>query len=147
VGYSHGDRIQPLANLYFGGFGNFWVDQGSISRYRRHESFPGAEINQLAGTNFIRNMVELNLPPLRFRRLGMPSVYISWARLALFGAALSTNLDSELYERRVYSVGGQLDFRIVAMSHLRFTLSFGYGTWFEGGENQDDEFMVSLKVL
>jgi hypothetical protein len=147
AGYSHGDHIQPLANYYFGGFGNNWVDHGAIKRYRNYDALPGAEINEIAGTNFVRSVVELNLPPLRFRRIGIPSLYVSWARSALFASALRINLDSDLDERSVYNVGGQIDFRIVMLSHLRFTLSFGYATWFEHSTSQADEFMVSLKVL
>jgi hypothetical protein len=147
AGYAHGDHFQPLANFYFGGFGNNWVDQGDVKRYRSYESFPGAEINEIAGTNFVKGMVELNLPPLRFRSLGIPSFYVSWARTALFASALRTNLDLEREGETAYNAGGQVDFRIVMLSHYQFTCSIGYAARFAPGTSKADELMVSLKVL
>jgi hypothetical protein len=147
AGYSPGDFIQPLANFYFGGFGNNWVDHRAVKNYRRYDAMPGAGINEIAGTSFLKSMLELNLPPLRFRQFGIPSLYASWARLAIFTSALRTNVNSNELGRSVYDVGGQLDLRIMLLSHLEFTLSCGYAAWFEHGAYQSDEFMVSLKVL
>ena len=41
AGQSWGDRDDTLANFYFGGFGNNWVDHGEVRRYRDYYSFPG----------------------------------------------------------------------------------------------------------
>ncbi len=44
-----GNRDNSLASFYFGGFGNNYVDDGEIKRYRDYDSFPGVEIDELAG--------------------------------------------------------------------------------------------------
>ncbi|HMK39717.1 MAG TPA: hypothetical protein VK569_10275, partial [Bacteroidota bacterium] len=70
AGYSPGDRAQPFANFYFGGFGNNWVDHGEIRRYREYYAFPGTTLNSIGGTTFGKLLLEWVVPPLRFRRLG-----------------------------------------------------------------------------
>ncbi len=65
----------PLANAYFGGFRNNYVDNGEAKRYREVLSMPGFEINALNGRSFVKGMVEWNLPPMRFENLGSPGFY------------------------------------------------------------------------
>ncbi|HEX9615368.1 MAG TPA: hypothetical protein VGA55_07660, partial [Bacteroidota bacterium] len=67
AGFSPGERSEPFANFFFGGFGNNWVDIGEIRRYRDDESFPGLSINQIGGTTYGKAMFEWDLPPIRFR--------------------------------------------------------------------------------
>ena len=74
AGFSPHDRDEPFANFFFGGFGNNYVDRGDEKRYRETYSMPGAELNEIGGRNFVKSMVELNLPPLRFQRLGTPGL-------------------------------------------------------------------------
>jgi hypothetical protein len=152
AGVSSDEREEPFANFFLGGFGNNWVDRGNIKRYREPHSFPGLELNELPGTNFVRSMVELNLPPLRFRRVGTPAFYITWARTALFGLGAVTNADSDAYRAKALGAGAQIDFRFTLLSHLDMTLSLGYaGAYLDGPERGDgrtsDEFMFSVKVL
>ena len=59
---------EPFANFFFGGFGNNYVDHDDEKRYRETYAFPGAELNEIGGRNFLKSTVELNLPPLRFQR-------------------------------------------------------------------------------
>jgi len=146
-GHSFGDRDEPFANFYFGGFGNNWIDYLPEKRYRDYDSFPGIELNAAGGTNYGKALLEWTLPPLRFRRLGLPTFYCNWARLALFSSGLVTNLDSKASRRKLANFGGQLDFRLVMLSHLNTTLSFGYGVAAEKGQRPAKEFMVSLKIL
>ena len=84
----------PLSNAYFGGFRNNYVDSGEAKRYRELLSMPGFEIDALNGRSFVKGMLELNLPPIRFEKLGSPGFYGSWIRPALFTTALVTNPDS-----------------------------------------------------
>jgi hypothetical protein len=147
AGYSYGDRDDPFANFYFGGFGNNWVDYLPEKRYREYYSYPGVAINNVGGTNFTKLMAEWTLPPIRFRRLGRSSFYIPWARLALFSTGIITNIDKEVYRRVLLNLGSQIDFRMIILSHLKFTLSFGYAVAFEKEEKLDNEFMISLKIL
>ena len=147
AGYGHGDRDEPFANFYFGGFGNNWVDHGEEKRYREWYSFPGIELNALGGTNYARSMLEWNLPPVRFRHVGRPGFYLTWARPALFASGIVTNMDDATVRRSLGNVGGQLDFRLNMLSRLDLTLSLGYAFAFEDGARPHNEYMVSLKVL
>lgn len=140
-------KDDPFANFFFGGFGNNWVDHGKVKRYREWYSFPGLELNEVGGTNFAKGIVELNLPPLRFRRLGVPALYASWARLTVFASALATNLDDDTMRREVGNIGAQLDIQMQLLSNLKLTLSFGYARAAEKDQRGSDEGMVSLKVL
>ncbi|MBP1646692.1 MAG: Domain Protein Beta Propeller [Bacteroidetes bacterium] len=147
AGYSPGARDNSLANFYFGGFGNNWVDYQNVQRYREFYSFPGIEINAAGGTTFGKAMLEWDLPPLRFRQLGLPSFYCTWTRLALFSSLLVTNPDSKPDQQRVVNAGAQIDFKLVLFSHLNSTLSFGYARAAMEGRHPTGEFMFSLKLL
>jgi len=147
AGFCDRDRYDPFANFYFGGFGNNWVDSRAVKRYRNWYSFPGMELNELSGTNFTRGMLEWNLPPLRFRRLGFPALYCSWARCSVFGMALSTNVDDKAVRENAFNFGTQVDLDWQLLSQLRMTLSFGYARAFKEKQRGSDEYMVSLKVL
>ena len=57
-------------------------------------SFPGAELNEIGGRNFVKSTIEWNLPPWRFRRAGTPGFYATWMRPAVFVDGLATNLDA-----------------------------------------------------
>ena len=74
AGGSTGDRDDPLANFFFGGFGNNYVDNGEAKRYREVLSMPGFEIDAIGGRTFAKSMLEWNLPPLRFESLGHAGV-------------------------------------------------------------------------
>ncbi len=147
AGFSPGDVAQPYSNFYFGGFRNNWVDHLQEQRYRQAESFPGVDINQISGRNYAKSLLEWNLPPLRFRRVGTPSFYATWARTALFATVLGTNLDDSALRRTVSNVGAQVDVRLSLLSRLDMTLSAGYAAAFEQGQPARHEVMVSLKVL
>ena len=147
AGYSPGDRDEPFANFYFGGFGNNWVDHREEKRYREWYSFPGVELNEIGGTNYAKSMFEWNLPPIRFRRVGTPGFYLTWARPALFASGIVTNMDERPARRVVSNVGAQVDFRLSMLSRLDLTLSLGYALAFEDGARARNEYMVSLKLL
>ena len=146
-GYSPGDRSEPFANFFFGGFGNNWVDHQEPKRYRDVGSFPGVGIDEIAGTTFGKMLVDWNLPPLRFRRVGTPTFYATWARMSLFTSALTTNFDSAPDRRTLGNIGGQIDIRFSLLTQQSLTLSFGYARAFEQHSPQSDETMVSLKIL
>jgi hypothetical protein len=147
AGYSAGDRDEPFASFFFGGFGNNWVDRREEKRYREWYSFPGVELNELRGRNYVKSMVEWNLPPVRFRRVGSPGFYATWARPALFASAIVTDVDAPSFRRTVTNVGSQVDFRLSAFSTLDMTLSAGYAVALEEGRAARHEGMISLKVL
>ena len=146
-GWSPGDRSEPFSNFFFGGFGNNWLDHQEVKRYREPSSFPGAPIDAVAGTNFTRLLADLNLPPLRFERLGVPGFYGSFVRLSVFGSGLVTNLDDAASRRRLANAGAQADLRFQLLSQQPLTLSAGYARAFERHAPTTGEWMVSLKIL
>jgi hypothetical protein len=142
-----GERDEPFANFYFGGFGNNWVDHLPEQRYRDFYAFPGVELNSIFGTNYVKSMLEWNLPPLRFERLGIPSFYVTWARTAIFTTGIVTNVDLSSVRQKAANVGGQIDFRFSFLSRLKMTFSVGYAVGFRDDARRSDEWMFSLKVL
>ena len=146
-GASSRPASEPFANFFFGGFGNNWIDRGDEKRYRTHYSFPGVGLNEIGGRNFVKSLVEWNMPPKVFRRIGTPGFYLTWARPAVFAGVLATNLDAPGIRRELANVGAQMDFRFTALSNLDLTLSIGGAAAFEDGVGPRRELMVSLKIL
>ncbi len=146
-GYSSRGRDDPFANFYFGGFGNNWIDYQDVQRYRAFYSFPGLQLNEAGGTRYGKYLLELDLPPLRFRRVGILNAYCTWARFALFSGILQTNIDDASLRTDYLDVGGQVDFRIVLFSNLESTFSLGYAFAWARYQRAEREFMASLKLL
>jgi hypothetical protein len=147
AGFSPNDVDNKFANFYFGGFGNNYVDYRTEKRYREFYAFPGLKLNEQGGRNFAKTMVELNLPPWRYSRLGWPGFYLTWMRPAVFAGVLGTNLDRPSIRRVTTDVGAQLDFRFTFLSNLDMTLSIGGAVAFEQGIGPRREAMISLRVL
>ena len=147
AGGSTGDRTDPQAKLYFGGFRNNYVDFRSEKRYRKYYTFPGAPINSIGGTNYAKVLLELNLPPLRFSRFGTTSMYAERIRMALFASGLMTQVNDKNARRELGNVGAQLEFRFMLLSHYRMTFAVGYATAFEKSQDRTEEWMWSLKIL
>ena len=147
AGYSTRDRNDPFANFFFGGFGNNYVDHRDEKRYREDYAFPGAEINELSGRNYVKSIVEWNLPPWRFRRAGTPGFYATWLRPALFVGGLMSDVDAAAYRRTYGTIGGQFDVRLSLLSALDLTVSVGGAVAVEDGSRPRKEAMVSLKIL
>ena len=147
AGVVDGDRDLPLANWYFGAFGNNYVDDREVRRYREPYSFPGFELDEIAGQDFLKSVVELNLPPVRFREAGSPSFYVQNLRTALFAGALITDVGDSLFEETYSSIGVQFDLDFTIVHRLPMTLSFGYAQGYVDGSKRDSEWMVSLKIL
>ena len=67
AGAADGKYNETVANFYFGGFGNNYVDDKSIQRYREYYSLPGFGLQEVSGLNFVKELVEWNVPPVRLR--------------------------------------------------------------------------------
>jgi hypothetical protein len=147
MGVAFGDQLDEFANFFFGGFGNNYLDRGVVKRYREFYAFPGFDLNAIPGRNFYRGMVEWNLPPLRFSRVGTPRFYLSHIRPAIFASSLTTNVDDSALRIDAANIGAQLDLQFTINWRYDMTLSFGYATGYLEGAREDDEFMVSLKIL
>lgn len=147
AGASWGDRDNPLSNAYFGAFGNNYVDDGEVKRYRDVLRMPGFDIDQIEAQTFVKSMLEWNLPPLRFEDVGTRAVHASWARPALFSTVLLADPNDGDYRRTYYDVGAQVDLEIRVQQRLPMTLSFGYAVGWDDNGHNSGEFMVSLKIL
>lgn len=151
-GYSFGDRDEPFANFFLGGFGNNWIDHLGKNRYRNVNSFPGISLEDTdvtfpSGITFGKITGEWTLPPIRFRRFGVSSLYFRWMRLSLFGSGLITDFDSSQHTKKYMSLGAQLNFQIILFAHLNSTFSLGYAKAAKENRRPSDEFMISLKIL
>ena len=147
AGFAFGRRNEPFANFYFGGFGNNWIDHRQVNRYREFYSFPGVNLNAVGGANYAKLLSEWDLPPLRFRRFGIPSFYFTWLRLAFFSGGIVTDADYKANRRALLDTGLQINWRVVMLSHLNVTLSFGWARAYEKHQRPNDEIMISLKIL
>jgi hypothetical protein len=147
AGFSTTARENPFANFYFGAFGNNWVDHRNEKRYRDVYSFPGASLDEIAGRTFVKSVVEWNLPPFRFRRMGRPGFYASWARPSIFVGGLATDVDARQIRRVLTDTGAQLDFRFGLLSTLELTVSLGAAVAFEDGHAPRQEAILSVKIL
>ena len=147
AGYAVGDEDDPFAFFFFGGFGNNWVDDGEVKRYREWYAFPGLDLNAIGGQNFVKSMLEWNLPPLRFEGVGWSSFYITWMRTSVFTSGIVTGLYDSDERLEVGNIGAQIDLAITALSRLNLTLSLGLARAFGLNGDTSDEVMLSLKIL
>ena len=147
AGTAHGKRRESLANWYFGAFGNNYVDDREVRRYREPYSFPGFEIDEISGQDFFKSVLELNLPPLRFEEMGTPSFYVQDLRTSLFAGVLLTDPGTSRLEETYNSLGVQFDLAFTIVHRLPMTLSFGYAQGYIDGSKWDEEWMISLKIL
>ena len=149
AGVADGNRDNTLANWYFGAFGNNYVDDEDVKRYREFYSFPGFEIDQLSAQTFAKSTLEWNLPPLRFAHAGIPSFFLSYIRPALFAGVLFSDPGDRQYSETYYDLGVQVDLSFTVAHWTRMTLSFGYARGWSGSDvvPDDDEVMVSLKIF
>ena len=146
-GIANGDRNSTVANFYFGGFGNNYVDDKAIKRYREFESFPGFAIDELSAQKFVREMVEFNAPPHVFESAGAPGLYLQWLRPSLFAAGLWSDPGNPALRNGYASVGGQADLHFSILHRYDMTLSLGYAVGFQGRERAGGEWMISLKIM
>ncbi len=149
LGVAAGARANPVADFYFGAFGNNHVDNGNVKRYREADALPGFEINAVAARRFVKQTVEWNLPPVVFESLGRPALHLSWLRPALFATALWADPPERVAAgpRRHGSIGGQVDLRFSVLHWYEMVLSAGYAKGYDGSRRRGDEWMLSLKIL
>jgi hypothetical protein len=146
AGIAGGDKANPLSQFYFGGFGNNYVDDGEVKRYREFGSLPGFDIDALAGGRFAKSVLEVNLPPARFSNIGRPSLFLSSIRPAVFAGVLAIE-PATGSARTLETVGAQVDFNFTVALRLPMVFSVGAASGFDKGRHRGDEVMISLKVL
>lgn len=146
AGVAGGARANPLGAFYMGAFGNNYVDDGEVKRYREYDSFPGFDIDAIAARRFVKSLAEWNLPPVRFAEVGTASLYLASLRPALFGGVLALSPPSGP-NRTLETVGGQMDFNFTVALRLPMTFSVGYAHGMEHDRPGHDEVRVSLKIM
>jgi hypothetical protein len=146
AGFNQGPRDNPLSSFYLGGYGNNYVDDGEVKRYRHFDSFPGFEINEIDARVFGRVMGEVNFTPVRFRDVGVSSFFLSNARPAVFAGYLWTEPGFGP-DRNFQTLGAQVDFNFTVALRLPMVLSVGYARGFEDGEDRGGEVLFSLKIM
>jgi hypothetical protein len=147
AGAANGDYNTTVANFYFGGFGNNYVDDGPIQRFREYYSMPGFGLQAISGLKFVKEMVEWNVPPVVFEDVGTPSFYLTWLRPTVFAAGLWTEPTSPGLRQSYSSIGAQGDLRFTVLHWYDMTLSVGYAVGYHGTQRAGSEWMVSLKIL
>ncbi len=146
AGTAGGDDASPLSSFYMGAFGNNYVDDREVKRYREYYSFPGFEINEIDAPTFVRSVGEINLPPLRFEDIGVDSIFLSSMRPAIFAGAME--IERANGDRRsLQTVGVQTDWNFTVAHRLPMVLSLGYAEGFEDGESRGSEVLISLKIM
>lgn len=146
AGVVGGEDASSLSAWYMGAFGNNYVDDREVKRYREFDSFPGFEINEIEAQTFMRAVGEVNLPPIRFEDVGVASFFLSSMRPAIFVGALEA--EPRTGERRsLQTVGVQTDWNFTIAHRLPMTFSLGYARGFEDGEAESDEVLFSLKIM
>ena len=146
AGVVGGKRDSPLGSFYFGSFRNNYVDNRPEKRYRELESFPGFEIDELDARKFAKLVGEVNLPPIRFAELGTPSIYMSYARPALFAGTMFTR-NAGGQSHNYMTLGGQVDFAFTVALRLPMVFSVGAAHGFTDGHSEKTEFLASLKIM
>jgi hypothetical protein len=147
AGAASGPRSNPVANFYFGGFGNNYVDDGNVKRYREYTSLPGFGIDQISALSFVRELVEWNLSPVVFESVGTPGFYLNWLRPSVFAAGLWTDPGNAAFRKNYASVGTQTDLHISILHWYDMTLSVGYAIGYQSSRRADSEWMISLKIM
>jgi hypothetical protein len=147
AGVANGDRNSTVANFYFGSFGNNYVDDKSIKRYREYSSLPGFGIDQVSALSFVRELAEWNVPPYVFEDAGTPGVYLTWLRPSLFAAGLWSDPGNKTLRKEYASLGGQVDLSFSVLHRYGMTLSAGYAVGFQGTNRVGSEWMISLKIM
>jgi len=147
AGVADGAHNETVANFYFGGFGNNYVDDKSIKRYREYYSMPGFGIDEISGLNFVKELVEWNVPPIVFEAAGIPGLYMNWLRPSVFAAGLWTEPAKASLRKDYASVGAQVDLHFNILHRYGMTLSSGYAIGYQSGKRAGSEWMISLKIM
>jgi hypothetical protein len=146
AGTGGGIKSNALDYYYFGGFGNNFVDDREVKRYRNYDSFPGFGIDDIDGRSFVKSTAEFNFPPIRFEDIGTDAFYLSSARPALFAGILEANPGQDGHET-LEDVGFQLDWNFTVAVRLPMVFSIGDALGFQGGRVNKNEILISLKIL
>jgi hypothetical protein len=147
AGIAAGAGTNPINDFYFGAFGNNYVDNGEVKRYRTYDSFPGFKIDEIGPRSFLKSVAEFNFPPIRFEEIGIPSFYLNSVRSAAFGGVIAVN-PGAMNDHKLENVGLQFDLNFTVALYLPMTFSVGYAHGF-GDDlfHGREEILASLKII
>ena len=146
AGFTGGERGNALDYFFLGSFGNNFVDDREIKRYRDYDAFPGFGIDAISARDYAKSTAEFNFPPLRFADVGNSAFYLSSLRSSIF-AGLLVAQPGHNGAQTLEDVGFQLDWNFTVAEHLPMTFSIGDAGGFEHGRAHQNEIMASLKLL
>ena len=114
-----------------------------VQQFRAVEALPGIEINEVSGANYGRAQVEWTLPPLRFRRVGVPSMYLRFAQSpeALW-AGNFRDLSASVTRLATLAEGGRIDTTLVEAELQRLRWH-----WQHAGGAASSEAAIELEAL
>ena len=142
--WRNGDRNNPFANFYFGGFGNNYVDNRSIKRYREYVRLPGLRDrrDQRRSRSRADGRIEPAAGGLRVGRHAelLPQLAAAGGvRLRPRGPIPTT---VRIAASDYASVGAQVDLHFSVLHWYEMTLSVGYAVGYRGrparGQRVDD---------
>ena len=146
LGGSTGDRDDPLANFFFGGFGNNYVDNGDASATARSSACRVSRSTRSAAgpsSNPCSNGTCHRCDSSRRARQGSTCL---GAFCAVCDGAVH-GLRGQHCPRYRLQRRFSVDVQMHVMHRLPMMLSFGYARGFGDGGGDEEEFMVSFKVL
>ena len=123
------------------------MDYRGIKQFQNTESFPGVDINQVSGATYGKAQVEWVSPPVRFRKVGVPSAYLRWAGLTVFASGLETDFDDASARRGYVNAGAQADLRLITISQFESTFSVGVAAAAGQRMPRRSALMVSFKLM
>ena len=156
-GNSFSESINPFTRFGFASFGNNYIDHMSSKMYRGIFSFPGISFDSdriLIAKRFFKTMIELVMPPIRYRKLGFFNFFATNTTPSIFmGRLFSYDYISTLpgtpeIRENFSNIGVQLDTKLVMFSHLSAVFSVGWARAFDNNKIYNksyDEWMISLK--
>jgi hypothetical protein len=144
AGGYHYDNVKVIqSRFYFGGFGNREVENTDVKQYRKVFRLPGIPIYNLSATQFVKILLENNLPPIRFDFLSIGNHYLSHIDASVYSQFLYAGI--EKFESW-YDLGGQVNIVFKHWFNLESTFSAGIAKAWKGKTNSWESFL-SLKLL
>ena len=146
-GISDGDSNNPLSSFYWWRFGNNYVDDGEVKRFRQSSSLPGFEIDEIRATDGLSLDSRAQPAAVALSRNWHARIFGSTDLAGRFSTApcsqtpaIRLNGRSPRWARSWISI-------LLIVHRLPMTFSVGYVTGYDEGQRRGDEWMVSLKIL
>jgi len=140
-----------FSRSYFGGFQRNWVDrkeQAHTSGLYNWNTMPGARIDQIAASRFLRSSLELDLQPIRFRNAGFLCFYPTYAQFSPFAGILLSGMENK--SSSYFNYGLKFSVEMVLFNYLKTTWSAGWARAHGMGNNpvfdRSDEFLFSITL-